>query len=49
MGKQDIKHCETQGHQGRAKSLKSQSRLNFSNPATSDEVLKRTEAEEWQF
>ena len=27
------------------KSLKSQSRLNFSNPATSDEVLKITEAE----
>ena len=46
MGKQDIiKHCKMQGHQDRAKSLKSQSRLNFSNSATSDEVLKRTEAE----
>ena len=46
MGKQDIiKHCKMQDHQDRAKSLKSQSRLNFSNPATSDEVLKRTEAE----
>ena len=46
MGKQDIiKHCKTQGHQDRAKSLESQSRLNFSNPATSDEVLKRTAAE----
>ena len=45
MGKQDvIKHCKTQGHQDRAISLKSQSRLNFSNPS-SDEVLKRTEAE----
>ena len=46
MGKQDIiKHSKTQGHLDRAKSLKSQSRLNFSNTATSDEVLKRTEAE----
>lgn len=46
MGKQDvIKHCKTQGHLDRAKSLKSQTRLTFSNPATSNEVLKRTEAE----
>jgi len=46
MGKQDIiKRCKTQGHQDRAKSLKSESRLSFSNPVTSDEVLKRTEAE----
>ena len=46
MGKQDvIKHCKTQGHQDKAKSLQSQSRLTFSNPTASDEVLKRTEAE----
>ena len=45
MGKQNIiKHCETQGHLDRGKLCKSQSRLTFSKPATS-EVLKRTEAE----
>ena len=46
MGKQDvIKHCKTQGHQDRARSLQSQSRLNFSDPALSDEISKRTEVE----
>ena len=46
MGKQDlIKHCSTQGHQERAKALESQSKLNFLNPAASEEATKRTEAE----
>ena len=46
MGKQDvIKHCKTQGHLDKAKSLKSQATLTFSNAATSSDVLRRTEAE----
>ncbi|MCG8622687.1 MAG: hypothetical protein MJE68_11925 [Proteobacteria bacterium] len=46
MGKQDlIKHFSTQGHQDRAKALKSQSKLSFLNPAASDEAMKRMEAE----
>ena len=45
MGKQDIeKHCKTQGHQDKAKSLKSQSKLRFNAPQSS-ETVKRTEAE----
>ena len=34
-----------QGHQDRAKALKSQSKLSFLNPAASNEAMKRTEAE----
>ena len=46
MGKQDvIKQCKTQGHLDKAKSLKSQARLTFSNAATSSDVLRRTEVE----
>ena len=47
MGKQDlIKHSKTQGHMDRARSLKTQSRLNFSSQAAgTNEAIKRTEAE----
>ena len=45
MGKQDVeKHWKTQGHQDLAKSLKSQLKLRFNAPQSS-ETLKRTEAE----
>ena len=46
MAKQDvIKQCNTQGHQDRAISLKSQSKLNFGIPNSDREVTMRTEAE----
>ena len=46
MAKQDvIKHYKTQGHQDRAISLKSQSKLNFGMPNSDREVTMRTEAE----
>ena len=46
IGKQEvIKHCKMQGHEDKANSLQSQSRLTFSNPMASDKVFKKTEAE----
>lgn len=47
MGKQDvIKHCHTQSHLDLARSLDSQTRINFSSPPPeSNESLKRIEAE----